>query len=69
MNNYNLNHWNVTVKGYLRISMKDINVFAKIKVGIKVFWGKSFCRGNFSQGKSDDKFINKCVNFLKNFPQ
>ena len=46
--------------------MKDINVFVKIKVGIKVFSGKSFCLGNFSQGKSDDKFINKFT-FLKNF--
>ena len=49
--------------------MKDINVFVKIKVGIKVFSGKTFHWGNFSQGKSDDKLINKFVTFIQNFPQ
>ena len=38
-----------------------------MKVEINVFSGKTFRRGNFSQGKIDDKFINKFVNFLKEF--
>ena len=52
MNNNNINHWNVTVKGYLRISMKDFNVFVKIKVGIKVFFReKAFVGETFYKGK------------------
>ena len=48
---------------------EDINAFVKIKVGINVFSGKTFRRGNFSQEKSDDILINRFVTFIQNFPQ
>ena len=38
----------------------------KFKVGINVFSAKTFRWGNFSQGKTDDKFINK-FHFSKKF--
>ena len=60
MNNNNIN---------CQRSSEDINAFVKIRVGINLFSGKTFRRGNFSQEKSDDKLINRFVTFIQNFPQ
>ena len=59
MNNNNISH--------CQRLCEDINIFVKIKVGINVFSAKTFRRRNFSQGKNEDKFINKIATFLKKF--